>query len=57
MVGVGILIRDEGSLVGACSKKIMAPLGAIEAEERPSRLDYSLLKICLSRILSLKVIR
>jgi len=57
MVGVGILIRDEGSLVGASSKKIMAALGAIEAEERPSGLDYSLLKICLSRILSLKVIR
>ena len=30
---MGILIRDaEGHLIGACSRKIDAPLGAIEAE-------------------------
>lgn len=28
--GVGVLIRDdEGRVVGACSKKIIAPLGAV----------------------------
>ena len=33
LAGVGILIRDaEGHLIGACSKKLEAPLGAIEAE-------------------------
>lgn len=30
VVGLGVLIRDtEGKVVGACSKKIMAPLGAV----------------------------
>ena len=33
--GIGILIRDaEGSVVGACSKKINAPLGAMEVEAK-----------------------
>ena len=33
--GVGILIGDEGGrLIRACSKKILAPLGAIEAEAK-----------------------
>ena len=35
MAGVGVLIQDaKGRLIGACSKKIMAPLGAIEAESK-----------------------
>ena len=35
MAGVGILIRDaEGHLIGACSRKLAAPLGAIEAEAK-----------------------
>ena len=34
-VGVGVLIRDsEGRVVGACSKKIQAPLGAVEVEAK-----------------------
>ena len=33
MVGVGILIKDaEGQLIGACSRMLEVPLGAIEAE-------------------------
>ena len=32
---VGILIRDEsGRLIRACSKKILAPLGAIEVKAK-----------------------
>ena len=35
MAGVGVLIQDaKGRLIGACSKKIMASLGAIEAESK-----------------------
>ena len=35
MVGVGVLIQDaKGRLIGTCSKKIMAPLSAIEAESK-----------------------
>ena len=31
-VGVGVVIRDaEGSVMGACCKKIKAPMGAMEA--------------------------
>ena len=45
MVGVGILIRDEeGQLVGACSKKIEAPLGAIEAEAKATELGLHFAK-------------
>ncbi|KAK9987726.1 hypothetical protein SO802_027965 [Lithocarpus litseifolius] len=34
-VGIGVLIRDdEGRVEGALSKKIMAPLGAVEAEAK-----------------------
>ncbi|XP_075662952.1 uncharacterized protein LOC142632436 [Castanea sativa] len=34
-VGIGVLIRDsEGRLAGACSKKIQAPLGAVEEEAK-----------------------
>ena len=33
--GLGVLVRDaEGRVVGACSKKIMAPLGAVEIEAK-----------------------
>ena len=33
MVGVGILIKDaEGQLIGACSRMLEVPLGAIEVE-------------------------
>ena len=33
--GVGVLIRDgNGSLIGACNKRIIAPLGAIEVEAK-----------------------
>ena len=33
--GIGILIRDaEGRVIGACSKKIKAPLGAVEVEAK-----------------------
>ncbi|XP_075633540.1 uncharacterized protein LOC142606004 [Castanea sativa] len=34
-MGIGVLIRDlEGRLVGACSKKIQAPLGLVEVEAK-----------------------
>ena len=33
--GLGVLVREaEGRVVGACSKKIMAPLGAVEIEAK-----------------------
>ena len=39
MAGVGILIRDaEGHLIGACSRKLDAPLGAVEAEAKAVEL-------------------
>jgi len=39
MAGVGILIRDvEGHLIGACSRKLEAPLGAIKAEAKAVEL-------------------
>ena len=39
MAGVGILIRDaEGHLIGACSRKLEAPLVAIEAEAKAVEL-------------------
>ena len=39
MAGVGILIRDtEGHLIGACSRKLKAPLGAIEVEAKAVEL-------------------
>ena len=48
--GVGILIRDEGGrLVGACSKKLLAPLGAVQAEAKAIELGLSLQKICSSK--------
>ena len=35
VAGVGVLIRDaKGRVVGACSKKIMAPLGAVETKAK-----------------------
>ena len=43
MASVGVLIRDaEGRLIGACSKKIMAPLGAIEAEAKVVKVGLQL---------------
>lgn len=37
---VGILIWDEGGkLDGACSKKLLAPLGAVEADNAMSALS------------------
>ena len=43
--GVGILIRDEGSrLVGACSKKLLAPLGAVQAEAEAIELGLQFAK-------------
>ena len=43
MASVGVLIRDaEGRLTGACSKKIMAPLGAIEAEAKVVKVGLQL---------------
>lgn len=45
MAGVGILIRgDEGHLIGACSKKLDAPLGAIEAEAKAVELGLQFAK-------------
>ena len=39
MAGVGILIGDaEGQLIGACSRKLEVPLGAIEAEAEAMEL-------------------
>ena len=39
MAGVWILIRDaEGQLIGACSRKLEVPLGAIEAEAKAVKL-------------------
>ena len=39
MAGVGILIRDaDGHLIGACSRKLEAPLGAIKAEAKAMEL-------------------
>ena len=39
MAGLWILIRDaEGQLIGACSRKLEVPLGAIEAEAKAVEL-------------------
>ena len=38
---MGVLIRDaEGRLIRACSKKIMAPLGAIEVEAKVVNVGF-----------------
>ena len=40
MAGVRVLIQDaKGRLIGACSKKIMASLGAIEAESKAFEVE------------------
>ena len=45
LAGVGILIRDDGGrLVGACSKKLLAPLGAVEAEAKAIELGLQFAK-------------
>ncbi|XP_075636690.1 uncharacterized protein LOC142608919 [Castanea sativa] len=45
LAGVGILIRDAtGQLIGACSKKIEAPLGAIEADAKAVELGLQFAK-------------
>jgi len=45
MAGVGILIRDVvGQVIGACSKKIDAPLGAIKAEAKAVELGLQFAK-------------
>ena len=42
---VGILIWDEdGKLVGACSKKLLAPLGAVEAKTKAIELGLQFVK-------------
>ena len=43
--GVGILIRDDGGrLVRACSKKLLAPLGAVQAEAKAIELGLQFAK-------------
>nr|POE75844.1 hypothetical protein CFP56_05113 [Quercus suber] len=45
MAGVGILIKDiEGHLINACSKKLEAPLGAIEAKAKAVELGLQFTK-------------
>ncbi|KAL0009025.1 hypothetical protein SO802_010527 [Lithocarpus litseifolius] len=45
MTSVGILISDdEGHLIGACSKKLEAPLGTIEAEAMTVELGLQFAK-------------
>ncbi|XP_065630205.1 uncharacterized protein LOC136067819 [Quercus suber] len=45
MAGVGILIQDaNGKVIGACSKKIMAPLGAIKAEAKAFEIGLQFTK-------------
>ena len=35
LVGIGVIVRDsDGSLIGACSKKLRFPLGAVEVEAK-----------------------
>lgn len=45
VAGVGVLVRDaEGTLIVACSKWIMAPLGAIEVEAKAFAIWSSIRK-------------
>ena len=45
MAGVGIIIRDDaGQLISACSKKIDAPLGAIEVEAKAVEMGLQFAK-------------
>lgn len=57
IVGVGMLIRDEeGRVIGACSRKIMAPLEAVEAEAKAFEFGLQFAKDMLIHDIVLKVI-
>lgn len=44
-MGIGLLIRDsEGKVVGACSKKIQAPLGAVEVKAKAVEFGLQFVK-------------
>ena len=45
--GIGVIIKDsDGSVIGACSKKIHFALGAVEVEAKAVEFGLHLLRIC-----------